>query len=151
MGCITCAKKKADAYQNKDIMRVPPMNCSDIMIYDGNIRKFRSSDWEEKDKIILCVESISQDELEYIKKDINPDIKTFILTSKPINLIIDKINYNGIEIWSSYLFCSRLGIMLNGRSRKSNVIILENGEMAVSQMLFNSQFDLTYLYSQIQG
>ncbi len=150
MGCSTCGKNRIDAYQNRDTLKFPPLNASDIMVFDGSVRRFEDRDWPDGNKLLLCMESVTQEEVDKIHVSVNPNIQTVILTSESINLVRGNIaDCYGINIWSSYLLPSRLGIMKNGRARRSAVIILSGGDISVIEMFFYNDFNLDYLYSQL--
>ena len=152
MACSTCGKKQTDAYQNRDILKIPPINATDIMVFDNTVRRFQNSDWPDGSKLFLCVESIQDEDIQQISSLLDASIQTIILTNESILSVNEKLSGRMLpfQVWSSYLLCSRLGVMQNGRTRKSAVLILADGDISVIQTFFYNSFDLLFYYNQMK-
>lgn len=154
MACASCAKKKANSYQDMKAIETPPFRATDIIVYDiesSESRKFVASDWNTKVvNILLFIPNIeSLKESNFVAQD---GIEYTYVTSRPVHQIKDYLDNNDIgmgasRIFSSYLLVSRAGLMYNGGTKKAVVYVMKDGDTAKQEYFYGSTFD----YNTIRG
>lgn len=154
MACSSCAKKKANSYQDFKALETPPFRATDIFVYDiqsNEARKFTQTDWNPNvTNVLLFTPSMAA-----IREsgNITPQdgVQYTYATNQPLHEVKDYLENNDIafgidKIFISYLLPSRMGLLYNGFAKKAIAYIMKDGDMSVQQLFYNSTFN----YNQIQ-
>lgn len=153
MGCASCAKKKANSYQEFRALESPPFRATDIMVYDLNTseaRKFQSGDWNTNvTNVLLFVPSIEAIS-EFGTLTPQDGVVYTYVTNQPLHQIKDYYDNEGVELagerfFVSYLLPSRMGLLHNGFTKKAVVYIMRDGDMSVQQLFYNSTFNYNHI------
>lgn len=149
MACASCAKKKANSYQDMKAIETPPFRATDITVYDieqNEARKFQPDDWNTKtNNLLLFVPNVET--IKEIGDTLGTeDVEVTYVTSQPLHQIKDYYE-NGAEkpvfnkIFVSYLLPSRTGLLYNGFTKKAAMFVVKDGDTSIQQLFYNSSFN----------
>ena len=154
MACATCAKKKANSYQDFKALESPPYRATDIIVYDiesGGYRNFTQSDWNVTNtNVLLFVPSVET--INEIEEQPGQEGLTFTyVTNQPIHQIKDYYDNGGQkplfgQIFVSYLLPSRMGLLYNGYTKKAVAYIMKDGDQVIQQYFYKSSFNYKQIY-----
>ena len=150
MACSTCANSsKAIQHSTNSSLNSPPYKADDIFVLEDNkIRRFNSSDWSKnRHKLLLFFPEtftpVCGSEMGSLNKWIpsftSQDCDVFAVTTDPIHAVQDwyeneeALKDPNYRVLSSYLLTSRLGVMRNGKAKRSNVFISNTGEVVIQE------------------
>ena len=158
MACASCAKKKANSYQDFKALENPPYRATDIIVYSIDTdehRNFNQADWNVTNTNVLLfvptVESIS--ELE--EQPGQEGVEFTYVTNQPLHQIKDYYANGGQKpvhnrIFVTYLLPSRMGLLYNGFTKKAVAYIMKDGDMSVQQYFYNSSFNYKQIYDFLE-
>ena len=149
MACASCAKKKANSYQDMKAVESPPFRATDIHVYDtttGESRRFDKSDYNTNiTNVLLFVPNVEAIK-EYGELKQEEGVNYTYLTAQPLHQIQDFYANGGKKpenatIFSSYLLASRLNLILNGQTKKAIVYVMSDGDLAKQELFYHSSFN----------
>lgn len=154
MGCASCANKN-ERRMNVVVNSVNkyPFSSNDIQVVDGDeVRKFQASDWpESKHKLLILLPEIftytCSDQIKGMKKwydefqKLNCEL-ILVMTDSAVGILDwfkeePMLAERPYKAFSSYLLPNRLGLIDNGRARRSAVFIASDGSEIVKQEAFS--------------
>lgn len=157
MACSSCAKKKANSYQDFKALETPPFRATDIVVYDietDTSRNFNQTDWNTNHTNVLLfvpsVESINE-----LEEQAGREGLTFTyVTNQPIHQIQDYYQNGGAKpifnkLFITYLLPSRMGLIYNGYTKKAVAYIMSDGDMVIQQYFYNSSFNYRQIYDYL--
>lgn len=153
MACASCAKRKANSYQDFKALETPPFRATDIIVYDvdsGESRKFNNTDWNPKvTNVLLFIPNIEV--LKEVEEQPGQEGLEFTyVTNQPVHQIKDYFDNGGTKpvhsrIFVSYLLPSRINLLYNGFTKKAIVYVMNDGDMAVQQLFYKSSFNYAHI------
>ena len=153
MGCTSCAKKKANSYQDFKALENPPFRATDIFVYEtesNEARKFTQDDWNTNVTNILLFAPSAQSINELGTLTPQDGVEYTYVTNQPVHEIKDYLENNEVElnldrIFVSYLLPSRMGLLYNGYAKKAIAYIMKDGDMSVQQLFYSSSFNYNHI------
>lgn len=144
MGCTSCHDKPAENRYNFGGNEALPMMANDIEVIDQNeIRQFNAADWPEgKHKLLIFYPQtftpVCMSELGAINQwlDAFAELNCVLIAACTDAADTIKDWYEGSSMgdqhcltFSSYLLPSRLGLVDNGRVKRSSVFVMADGQV----------------------
>lgn len=172
MACASCNqnKKYRQASLNKiAVTKNDPyiLNATDMRVYfDNEVHNFTADDWDnEKHKLLLFFPEtntpVCATEMGALSKwldkfsELNCDV--YGATADPAHLVQswyqsdDLLKDANYKVISSYLLPTRLGVMENGRAKRSSVFIMNNGEIVKQEHFHKVGRSLAELHRMLYG
>lgn len=147
--CASCERrKKKQGYQEPKAFSSPPMGATDIQVYDGSVRRFEDSDWNnDRHKLILFFPEIftpvCYTEMGALKGWIDKfdklNVDVFTATTDHISGVQDWYESEELlkdpnyRVLSSYILPTRLGIMDSGRAKRASVFITNQDDVIIQE------------------
>lgn len=147
MACSSCTKNRKSVNEGivTSYLKPHPLRATDIAVIDsGEIRKFEPSDWSNSNHKLLIIipeafTPVCQTELgslnKWVEKFQDLGCEIIAVSSDPVLRLKEWFESEqalanpSYKIFSSYLLPSRLGLMENGRPKRSSVFIMSDGEV----------------------
>lgn len=171
MACPSCEKKQQQkqsvGYHRLSALSFPPLNSTDIELYDGTeVRALQEKDWSRnRHKLLLfypetftpvCKSEMGalNDWLPFFDEQ---DCDVFSITADPIELVKDfydqeeTLKGSKYPALSSLILPTRLGIMNGDRVKRASVFITKEGEVLVQEHFMKVGRSLKELHRTIHA
>lgn len=152
MACVSCRKtttKVSGGYTLRNTLDYPPLNSTDIMLYDGKeVRPLESKDWpSNRHKLLLfypetftpvCMSEMGALE-QWLPFFDEQNCDVYSITADRIELVKDFYEHeetlkgSSHLALSSFLLPTRLGIMNGNRVKRASVFITSGGETLIQE------------------
>lgn len=170
MACPSCREttiKKGVGYSNVNALNYPPLNSTDIMLYDGKeTRPLSSEDWSlNRHKLLLFYPEtftpVCKSEMgalnDWVPFFAEQDCDVYSITADRIELVKqfydqeETLKNSKYLALSSFILPTRIGIMNGNKVKRASVFITKAGELLIQEHFMKVGRSLKELHRTIYG